>query len=92
MAAAERDGVLPTTMKLKIASLILMISFPAAQNLSAQTADSPKPPVAKKIPKVDVMHGDKRVDDYYWLREKTNTEVRTYIDATYSKYGSSNIP
>ena len=33
-------------------------------------------PVAKKVPKVREMHGDRFVDDYFWLREKTNPEVR----------------
>ncbi|HXE90492.1 MAG TPA: S9 family peptidase [Terriglobales bacterium] len=51
------------------------------QSLSAQPAEAPKPPVAEKVPKVDVVHGDQRVDDYYWLREKTNPEVRAYVEA-----------
>ncbi|HEY6170048.1 MAG TPA: S9 family peptidase [Verrucomicrobiae bacterium] len=40
-----------------------------------------QPPVAKKIPKVDVLHGDRRVDDYFWLREKTNPAVMKYLRA-----------
>jgi oligopeptidase B len=40
-----------------------------------------KPPVAKKAPKVDTLHGDVRIDDYYWLREKSNTEVIDYLKA-----------
>lgn len=39
------------------------------------------PPVAKKVPKVTEIHGDRRVDDYYWLREKTNPEVRAHLEA-----------
>ena len=39
------------------------------------------PPVARKVPKVDVVHGDRREDDYFWLREKTNPEVAAYLDA-----------
>ncbi len=42
---------------------------------------APAPPAAKKVPKVDVMHGERRVDDYYWLREKTNPEVIAYLEA-----------
>ncbi len=41
----------------------------------------PRPPVAKKIPKVDVLHGERRVDDYFWLREKTNPAVLAYLKA-----------
>jgi oligopeptidase B len=39
------------------------------------------PPVAKKIPKIDVLHGDIRQDDYYWLREKDDPEVLAYLRA-----------
>ncbi len=62
-------------------SLILMMTLSAAQSLNAQAADTLKPPIAKRVPKVDVVHGDKRGDDYYWLREKTNPQVRDYIEA-----------
>ena len=40
-----------------------------------------KPPVAKPIPKEIVTHGDKRIDPYFWLREKTNSEVIAYLEA-----------
>src|SRR5258706_6038462 len=39
------------------------------------------PPVAKRVSKELVNHGDKRVDDYFWLRQKTNSEVITYLEA-----------
>jgi oligopeptidase B len=39
------------------------------------------PPVADKRPKIDAIHGDRRQDDYYWLREKTNPEVEAYLNA-----------
>nr|CAI78819.1 hypothetical protein [uncultured Latescibacterota bacterium] len=41
----------------------------------------PAPPVAKRVPKVDITHGDRRVDDYFWMREKTNPEVAAYLEA-----------
>ncbi len=28
-----------------------------------------------------MLHGDRRVDDYFWLREKTNAEVIAYLNA-----------
>src|SRR6266478_9961008 len=37
------------------------------------------PPLARKVPKEIVTHGDKRVDDYFWLREKTNADVIAYL-------------
>jgi len=39
------------------------------------------PPVAKIVPKVDTVHGDARIDNYYWLREKTNPEVVSYLES-----------
>jgi oligopeptidase B len=40
-----------------------------------------KPPIAKKVPRTTTLHGDTRVDDYYWLREKSNSEVIAYLEA-----------
>ncbi len=40
----------------------------------------PAPPVAKVIPKVDTLNGEIRVDNYYWLREKSNPEVIKYLE------------
>jgi oligopeptidase B len=41
----------------------------------------PKPPVAKIEPRVDEVHGERRVDDYAWLRQKEDPEVRAYLEA-----------
>lgn len=38
------------------------------------------PPIAKKIPKVLEINGDKRTDDYYWLNERENPEVIDYLN------------
>jgi oligopeptidase B len=40
-----------------------------------------QPPVAKRVPKADEVHSDRRVDDYAWLREKDDPEVRAYLEA-----------
>jgi oligopeptidase B len=39
------------------------------------------PPVAKRVPKVDTLHGDVREDDYFWMREKDDPEVTAYLTA-----------
>lgn len=41
----------------------------------------PPPPVAKRVPKEDVVHGERREDDYFWLRDRENPEVRAYLEA-----------
>jgi len=38
-------------------------------------------PVAEKRPHELALHGDVRVDDYYWLRERTDPEVLAYLEA-----------
>ncbi|MGC1516371.1 MAG: S9 family peptidase [Maribacter sp.] len=48
----------------------------------------PKAPIAKKIPKELVIHDDTRIDDYYWLNEKENQEVISYLDAENAYYES----
>ena len=40
-----------------------------------------KPPVARKIPKKTEIHGQTLVDDYFWMREKSNPEVIAYLKA-----------
>ncbi len=39
------------------------------------------PPLAPRRPHRHEMHGDVRVDDYYWLRERENPEVVDYLKA-----------
>src|SRR5260370_10296887 len=41
----------------------------------------PKPPVARRVPVEHVLHGDRRVDHYAWLRNKENPEVIAYLKA-----------
>ncbi len=38
-------------------------------------------PIADKIPKTITVHGDTRVDNYFWLREKENPKVIDYLKA-----------
>ncbi len=38
-------------------------------------------PVASRRPHRHEKHGDVRIDDYYWLRERDNPEVREYLEA-----------
>lgn len=40
-----------------------------------------KPPVAKKITKELTIHGDTRIDNYFWLNERENPEVINYLKA-----------
>lgn len=42
---------------------------------------SPLPPVAKKYPVELMANGHTRIDNYYWLRERENPEVISYLEA-----------
>jgi len=44
-------------------------------------AEKLAPPVARRQPQVMELHGDRRVDEYAWLREKESPEVRAYLEA-----------
>ncbi len=57
------------------------VAFGAVMGLAAQTASMPAPPVAKVVPHVTEVNGRKLVDNYFWLRDKPNPEVRAYLEA-----------
>src|SRR5580698_11107757 len=41
----------------------------------------PSPPLARREPVETIVHGDRRVDHYAWLRHKENPEVIAYLEA-----------
>src|SRR6266853_5833196 len=41
----------------------------------------PKSPAARREPVEHVLHGDRRVDHYAWLRQKENPDVIAYLEA-----------
>ena len=43
--------------------------------------DFPAAPMAAKKPQTFTEHGYKRVDDYFWLKDKTNPETISYLKA-----------
>ena len=55
--------------------MTLATSLPASFDLAA-----PKAPIPVRRPKDVTVHEDRRIDDYFWLREKQNPEVRTYLE------------
>ena len=61
-----------------VLALVAVFVFTAADNSSSSL---PKPPVAKIVPHVTEVNGHKMVDNYFWLRDKPNPEVRAYLEA-----------
>lgn len=65
-------------MKLPV---LLALSMSAAVVSPAQfDLAQTQAPVAAQRPKDVTVHEDKRIDDYFWLREKDNPEVKTYLE------------
>ena len=63
---------------------ILCIIFTLSNSIRAQAnlgASSLQPPMADKKPKTTNIHGETLVDDYFWLREKTNPAVMAHLQA-----------
>jgi len=72
----------PRPIRRALLGLILLQGMAMSQTSAAEEINAaPTPPVAKKVPRVTVVHGDTLKDDYYWLREKTNPEVISYLEA-----------
>lgn len=60
-----------------------------SQNKTKKMYDKLQPPVAKIIPKTLEKHGDKRIDNYYWLNERENPEVIDYLNKENEYYQKS---
>ena len=60
-----------------------------SQNKTNKMSDKIVPPVAKIVPKTLEKHGDKRIDNYYWLNERENPEVIDYLNKENEYYQKS---
>jgi oligopeptidase B len=47
----------------------------------SERVSAPQPPVARRHPIEHVIHGDPRIDDYAWLRDKNDPAVIAYLNA-----------
>ncbi len=71
---------------ISITTLCLLISC-NTRNMMKETTEmktvqvlNVKPPVAKKVPKELTMHGDTRIDNYYWMNDSKDPEVIKYLE------------
>lgn len=58
--------------------LVCMTALTATAQLALGSA---QPPATEIKPKDVTVHGDTRIDDYFWLREKENPAVRAHLEA-----------
>ena len=69
-------------MKNLVALLLTTLVLCVSCNTKEPTASTMRatPPKADKIAKNLEMHGDVRIDEYYWLNERENEEVIDYLE------------
>jgi oligopeptidase B len=68
----------------KLIYLIALTGFmtltAAAENANTAASPASTPPVAKKVHTENHINGGTLVDDYHWLRDKSNPEVAQYLE------------
>jgi oligopeptidase B len=82
------------TRNIKTLFLLLLLAFFAACSNQEQQAASTQPatsmmyekmnlpvPTVKAVPKELSIHGDTRIDEFYWLNERENPEVIAYLNS-----------
>ncbi len=72
-------------LHLTISTVALLMTSAAhllvVEELVSQTLETGRPPVAERQPRIHSIHGERLVDDYFWLREKSNSAVADYLRA-----------
>jgi oligopeptidase B len=58
-------------------TIVALVLFLAA----CTTKERIMPPVAKKVSKELIAHGDTRIDNYYWMNDRENPEVIAHLEA-----------
>ncbi len=73
------------TATLSLVAALAAVGASAAATRPAQetkaVTPSPVAPTAKRVPKETKIHGETLVDEYFWMREKSNPEVTAYLEA-----------
>ncbi|QWX85437.1 S9 family peptidase [Cellulophaga sp. HaHaR_3_176] len=64
----------------------LSLSFAASCKSEKKDMSQNNSPVAKKMPKTLEIHGDSRIDNYYWLNDRENADVISYLNEEKAYY------
>ena len=62
-------------------AVVTLMSAPTSTFAAPLALAAAKPPFAAKKPKDVSLHGDTRIDDYFWLRDKTDAAVLAHLRA-----------
>lgn len=69
--------------------LLYVIFVPLLSKVTAQKmAENIQAPIAKIIPKQLVKHNDTRTDNYFWLNDRENSEVISYLNQENDYYNA----
>jgi oligopeptidase B len=69
-----------TLILVVVLSIFSLGNVVVAQSNGNGKSPNPKPPMAEKKSKTTKIHGETIVDNYFWLREKSNPEVISYLE------------
>ncbi len=50
-------------------------------DLEVREATEPEPPRARAVPRVHTIHGESRIDEFFWLRNREDPDVLTHLEA-----------
>ena len=64
-----------------VSAALAVVAASALMVVGCAGPPSNEPPRAKTVPQQLEAHGDVRVDDYYWLRDRDDPEVVAYLEA-----------
>src|SRR6266511_3501511 len=67
--------------RLLIVLAICLVLSGAGSAQSNSGAKTPVPPMTEKKTKTTKIHDDTMLDDYFWLRDKSNPEVIAHLEA-----------
>ncbi|HVK31635.1 MAG TPA: oligopeptidase B, partial [Burkholderiaceae bacterium] len=68
-------------MKTWLLRALLGMTSLLAPLLASGSPPLPDPPVAPRQPKDVSVHGERRIDDYHWLRDRDDPRVLDYLKA-----------
>jgi oligopeptidase B len=68
------------TAKMFSGSIIICLAIIISSSSSCKNPKNMTPPDAEKIQKELTLHGDTRIDPYYWLNERDNPKVIEYLE------------
>src|SRR5688500_16763454 len=84
---SSQEPAMPPVLRCRAAlAALALLAAPALAAQSAPTSPGAavgeaRPPVARVVPRVDTIHGEVVVDDYAWLRDKTDSAVIRHLEA-----------